>query len=138
MRALCIGRHAILSGHLCRYVSDCGVESQPAVGFDDAIARARAQLPDVVVCDYDLITSAALERWAREPDVRRLPIIAVSLTRRSEEVHVGDGMPLAGFLYLPTLARADAMRILRAAARASSLPVPVNLPFPGVPSVQLR
>lgn len=138
MRVLCVGRHAVLSGHFCRYLSECGVESHPAVGLAEAMAQARVQRPDVVMCDYDLLTSASLERWAQEPGVRGLPLIAVSLTRRPEEVYVGEGTPIAGFLYLPTLDRADASRVLGAAARASGISAPSSLPLPGARAIQHR
>lgn len=45
--------------------------------------------------------------------------IAVSLTRHAEELHLLDVDGIAGFLYLPTLERAPALKILHAAVSRS-------------------
>ena len=44
--------------------------------------------PHVVVCDCDLITPALLDEWATAPIVSEVPLIAVSLTRRPEDLPV--------------------------------------------------
>lgn len=137
MRALCVGRHSILSGHLCKYFSDLAVETHPAVGFDEAADLARSCRPDAVICDYDLLTSGSLDRWEGDPDLLDIPIIAVSLTRRPEEVYVQEGHAIAGFLYLPTLEREDALRILSALRRSKGVvPPPTSLRFASVPTQQ--
>jgi DNA-binding NarL/FixJ family response regulator len=136
MRVLCVARHEFLSGHLCQYFSGLDVETQAAVGLDEAIALAQERRPDVVVCDYDLLSNAALERWERESSLSSLALIAVSLTRRPEEVYV-DGQTVAGFLYLPTLGRDDALRVLAAARRASSVSVPPSFTLSGGPSAPI-
>jgi CheY-like chemotaxis protein len=130
MRVLCVARHEFLSGHLCQYFSGLDAETQAAVGFDEAIVLAQEQRPDVVVCDYDLLSNAALDRWERESSLSSLALIAVSLTRRPEEVYV-DGQTVVGFLYLPTLGRDDALRVLAAARRASSVSVPPSFTLSG-------
>ena len=130
MRVLCVARHEFLSNHLCQYFSTLEAETEAAVGLDDAITLAGAQSPDVVVCDYDLLSSGVLDRWAHEPALSLLPLIAVSLTRRPEEVFVDEQM-IAGFLYLPTLGREDALRVLSAAKRASGVRAPQSLTFLG-------
>jgi hypothetical protein len=43
----------------------------------------------------------------------------VSLTRNAEELHLLDSSGIAGFLYLPTLDEAPALKIVRAAAARS-------------------
>jgi len=44
----------------------------------------------------------------------RIPVTAVSLTRRSDEMHLLDVNNIAGFFYLPVLTEDDARRLLRA------------------------
>ena len=75
---------------------------------------AREQRPDIVFCEYDLLATAQLEPWERDPFLSRVPVIAVSLTRRSDEMHLLDINNIAGFFYLPTLSDDDARRLLHA------------------------
>jgi hypothetical protein len=138
MRVLCVGRHAFLSGHLCQFFAELGLDPQPAVGLECAMELARQHRPDAVICDYDLLTSASLEQWECDPAMANLALIAVSLTRRPEDVYALDGTPVAGFLYLPTLERADALRILSAARRSSGVAAPSSLPWPGAQSPLFR
>lgn len=132
MRLLCVGRHPFLSAHLCRFFEALGIPSRAAVGFDEAITVAAEYQPDVVVCDYDLLVTIPLDGWERDPLVSRLPVIAVSLTRRPNEVHVLDVNGIAGFLYLPTLERERALQVLAAAAawRSSAVSAPTSWPWP--------
>src|SRR5437764_5668902 len=53
MRVLCVGRHAFLSEHLCRYFQDVGAECEPAVGEAEALRTAALFEPHVVVSDCD-------------------------------------------------------------------------------------
>ena len=94
-----------------------GLETTAAVGLDDALAAARESPPDVVLCDYDLLATVALERWERDELLSRRPVIAVSLTRRAAEQPALDVNAIAGCLYLPTLKPDDALRVLAGAAR---------------------
>jgi hypothetical protein len=121
-----------LSGHLCRFFDALGVDSCPAVGLDGAIETAADYQPDAVVCDYDLLATIPLDSWERDPLLSRLPVIAVSLTRRPEEVHLLDVNGIAGFLYLPTLERDRALQVLGAAAswRRAGVTAPTSLPWP--------
>jgi hypothetical protein len=112
MRILCVGRHAVLSDHLASVFRDFGAETASAVGLAEAEEVARVFAPNGVVCDYDLLATVSLAAWERDPLLSRLPIVAVSLTRRPEEVHLLDVNNVAGFLYLPTLEREDGMRLL--------------------------
>ena len=130
MRVLCVGRHAFLSGHLCRFFLNLGVDTRPAVGMQEAAEVAAACEPDAVICDYDLLATISLDRWERDPVLSRIPVIAVSLTRRPEDVHVANVNGVAGFLYLPTLERADALRVLAAAQRPRGVPGPGSLAWP--------
>ena len=121
VRLLCVGRHRYLADHLSEFFRDAEVDAACAVGVAEAIAQARALSPDVVVCDYDLLATIPLRSWERDPVLSRTPVVAVSLTRRPDEVHLLDINGIAGFLYLPALDRADALRVVHAAARAAPL-----------------
>lgn len=121
VRLLCVGRHRFLADHLSEFFRDAGVEAACAVGVAEAIQQARALSPDVVVCDYDLLATIPLRSWERDPVLSHTPVVAVSLTRRPDEVHLLDINGIAGFLYLPALDRADALRVVHAAARAAPL-----------------
>jgi DNA-binding NarL/FixJ family response regulator len=132
MRVLCVGRHPFLSDHLCRFFSALDVDTRAVVGLDDAIDAAAAYRPDAVVCEYDLLATIPLDGWERDPLLSRLPVIAVSLTRRPEEVNLLDVNGIAGFLYLPTLERDRALQVLSAAAswRSADVVAPESLLWP--------
>ena len=123
MRALCIGRHRFLSEHLCRFFGALGIETVPAVGLAQALDLARRCAPDVALCDYDVLVTCSLAEWERDDRAARVPIVAVSLTRRPTEVYALDINGIGGFLYLPTLDRARAQRVFAAMARGVALPV---------------
>ena len=127
LRALCVGRHRFLAEHFCAFFRPLGVEAHPAVGLEGAIAEARGRALDLVVCEYDLLASLPLEAWERDEVLSRIPVVAVSLTRRPEEINVLDVNGIVGFLYLPTLVREDAERVLDAVRRS----VPYSVPLPG-------
>src|SRR5213082_2706570 len=131
MRVLCVARHPFLSAHLGRFFDALGVNSRPVVGLDEAIDAAALFQPDAVVCDYDLLATIPLDRWERDPLLSRLPVIAVSLTRRPEEVHLLDVNGIAGFLYLPTLEREQALQMLGAATsrHRAGVTSPASLPW---------
>ncbi|HEY9450685.1 MAG TPA: hypothetical protein VIQ74_02155 [Gemmatimonadaceae bacterium] len=128
MRAVCIARHRILSDHVCSIFRDTGVECQPVVGFLEGMSAARAVFPDVVICDYDLLVSAPLAEWERDPVLAEVPIIAVSLTRRPEEAHLVDRNGIAGFLYLPLLDDDAVQRLVHAACTRSRAREGVHAP----------
>jgi hypothetical protein len=115
MRAVCIARHRFLSEHIVSIFGAIDIVSTPAVGFDEGMRKARAELPDLVICDYDLLVSAPLAEWERDEWLGVIPIIAVSLTRRPEEAHLMDTNGIAGFLYLPTIDQDAVARIVHAA-----------------------
>jgi CheY-like chemotaxis protein len=115
LRAICIARHRFLSGHYCLVFADFGIDGTPVVGFERGIAAARAQLPDLVFCDYDLLAPALLRTWRRDPKLSSIPIIAVSLTRRPDEVNLSAREGVTSFLYLPLLTRPSASVTLNAA-----------------------
>ncbi len=126
LRALCIARHCILSEHLARYFAEMGILTTNAVGLESAANGTADSTPDIVICDYDLLSMVPLEDWERDRLLSRTPVVAVSLTRHEEELQLLDANGIAGFLYLPTLDRPAALRILYAAAARPkySLPSP--------------
>ena len=132
MRVLCVARHRFLSAHLCRFFEAFGFEAHPAVGLPGAIEAAAAVDVDAVIADYDLLASISLETWERDPLLSRLPVIAVSLTRRPQEVCALDVNGIAGFFYLPTIDREQALRVLAAAAswRSRAVVAPTSLAWP--------
>ena len=93
-----------------------GVATTNAVGLDSAMKMVGEVLPDVVICDYDLLAAIPLEKWEHDRLLSKTPVIAVSLTRHAEELHLLDVNGIAGFLYLPTLEQGPALKILHAAA----------------------
>lgn len=131
MRALCVGRHRYLSDHLARYFGELGVVTYSAVGLEGAVAAARQAPPDVMICDYDLLATIPLGDVEIDPVLSRTPVLAVSLTRRPEEVHLLDINGIAGFLYLPTLTPHAAMRVLGALCAPVRAPDTPVLRWPG-------
>lgn len=124
LRAVCIARHFFLSDHIARYFGEIGVATSQAVGLVNALAVADVAKPDVVICDYDLLAAMPLHKWEHHPLLSITPVVAVSLTRKSEELHLLDIEGIAGFLYLPTLEPAKALQILRAAATRPKYSLP--------------
>jgi CheY-like chemotaxis protein len=128
LHALCIARHCFLSEHIARYFSGMGIDTTEAVGLESALEMAAKAFPDVVICDYDLLSTIPLDKWERDAMLSNIPVIAVSLTRRAQELQLLDINGIAGFLYLPTLETASALRILRAAAVRPKYTLPLNAP----------
>ena len=114
MRVLCVGRHAFLSEHLCRLFGAVGAVCEPAIGITDVPQVARHFEPQVIVCEGDLLTAAVLDGWGREPVLADVPVIAVSLTPRLDDVlpaelYVSDP---ATAVYLPALDRTQIAALL--------------------------
>jgi hypothetical protein len=114
MRLLCVARHGVLSDHLASLFRSFGADTCPAVGLAEALDAARSFGPQAVVCDYELLATVSLAEWERDPQLARVPIVAVSLTRRPDELHALDVNNVAGFVYLPALEHADGVRLLAA------------------------
>ena len=126
LRALCIARHCVLSEHIARYFAKMGVLTTSAVGLEAAVNGTAQWTPDVVICDYDVLATVPLEQWESDRLLSRTPVVAVSLTRHAEEVHLLDVNGIAGFLYLPTLDQSAALRILHAAAARPKYSLPTS------------
>lgn len=135
LRALCIARHCILSEHIARYFAEIGVVTTNAVGLDSVVQGTASWTPDVVICDYDVLATVSLEQWEQDRLLSQTPVVAVSLTRHAEELHLLDVNGIAGFLYLPTLDQSAALRILYAAAARAKYSLPSSTTGPRVPSV---
>ena len=140
MRVLCVGRHPFLSEHLCRFFGELGAETIPCVGLVRAEELVRCRNPDAIICEYDLLATNSITSWEDDPILARVPLVAVSMTRHPGEAHLQDINGIAGFLYLPTLDRDDALRLLAAVRQKRSSIVPPNvLTWPRTTSVaQLR
>lgn len=137
MIVLCVARHRYLAQHLARFFGQTGAVTRSAVGFSEARAVAAACSPDVVAADYDLLATLPLSGWERDEKLSRRPVIAVSLTRRPGEVNALDVNGIAGYLYLPEIGADVALRVLQAAADASSVRAPDGaLPWPARPKPQ--
>ena len=130
LTALCVGRHRFLSDHLGTWFRRIGLQTRCVVGLDEALAAVRASAPDVVICDYDLLATIPIDRWEHDAAFARVPVIAVSLTRRPEEMHVLDVNGIGGFLYLPTLDPQAAVRLLEMTRRAAEYSPARDLPRP--------
>ena len=126
MRLLCVGRHAYLSEHLCRYFRGLGADCKAAVGAAEAPSLAEHYEPHVVICDCDLITPTLLDEWAMDSRMNEVPLLAVSLTRRPEELPPVELLGVAGVLYLPTLERAQILGLLAGAHRRRGVVPPIG------------
>ena len=124
MRVLCVGRHAYLSEHLCRYFQDAGAECEPAVGAADVLRLASQFEPHAVVCDSDLITPALLDSWAHDPALATVPVLAVSLTRRPVESAPAEMVGSAAVVYLPGLTREQSIGLLASVCRPRGVTAP--------------
>jgi DNA-binding NarL/FixJ family response regulator len=136
MRVLCVARHPILSEHLCRFFERFDVAAAPCVGVRQARAMVLAYDPDIALCDYDLLTTSELEQWRDDAAAGRVPIVAVSMTRRPDEVRVADAEGVVGFLYLPTVSPVVAHQLLAGLRRRrDGVASPNQLPWPGTAPV---
>jgi hypothetical protein len=139
MRLLCVARHAYLSEHLCRYFRGLGADCAGAVGASDALRIATEYEPHVVVCECDLITPTLLDEWGVEARVADVPLLAVSLTRRPEELPPVELLGVAGVLYLPALERDQIVALLAGAHRHRGVVPPLGWQPPvASPSITAR
>ena len=133
MRLLCVGRHAYLSEHLCRYFRALGADCAAAVGANNAHVVAGSFEPHVVVCDCDLITPSLLDEWSVVPGLSDVPLVAVSLTRRPEELPPVELLGVAGVLYLPALDAVQVKALLAGAHRRRGVMPPIGWRSPAMP-----
>ena len=133
MRLLCVGRHAYLSEHLCRYFRELGADCAAAVGASEAVAVAEVFEPHIVVCDVDLITPVLLDEWSATSAFSVVPLVAVSLTRRPEDLPPLELLGVAGVLYLPALETTQVQALLAAAYRRRGVTPPIGWRAPAAP-----
>ena len=126
MRLLCVARHAYLSEHLCRYFQGLGADCSAAVGVSEALSLVTRYEPHVLVCDCDLITPALLDEWGVDAQMSDVPLLAVSLTRRPEELPPVELLGVAGVLYLPALERSQVLALLAGAHRRRGVAPPID------------
>ncbi|HEU5174241.1 MAG TPA: hypothetical protein VFT96_05755 [Gemmatimonadaceae bacterium] len=138
MRVLCVGRHALLADHIASVFREVGAETRPVVGLREAAEAAARELPDAILCEYDLLATNPLSAWEQDPVLADLPVIAVSLTRRPEEACAFDVNGISGFLYLPTLDREAALRALAGLSRRASGEFPVDASRYTLPTFQAQ
>jgi DNA-binding NarL/FixJ family response regulator len=117
MRVLCVARHPILSEHLCRFFERFEVAAAPCVGIRSARGMITAYDPDIMICDYDLLTPSELEGWRADASTKTVPIVAVSMTKRPGEVRLAAATGVVGFLYLPTVSPITAQQLLTSLRR---------------------
>ena len=138
IKAICVGRHLFLAEHFARFFAGLGIQTRPAVGTLGSPIEAQDFEPDVVICEYELLVTLPLETIERDELLSRRPLIAVSLSRRPTEAHLLDVNRIGGFLYLPLLDPATAIRVIRAAAassRSTYIPAPATTsPLPALKS----
>jgi len=96
------------------------------VGLGPIADAANVASPDVVICDYDLLAGLSLDAWEHDALLSSTPVVAVSLTRRCQDLDLLEVNGIAGFLYLPTLEAASALKILRAAAARPRYSLPLT------------
>ena len=126
MRVLCVGRHAFLSEHLCRVFGAVGALCEPAVGPAEVPKAASRFEPAVVVCEGDLLTPQVLESWAREPALNGVPVLAVSMTPRPDDLIPAElsATDPAAVVYLPSLDRAQVAALLASVCRPRGVSAP--------------
>jgi hypothetical protein len=126
LRAVCVARHPFLTAHFARYFSALGVDTHELVGLGHS-ADVAVVPADVIICDYDLLATLPLRKWEQHPLLSKTPVVAVSLTRKSQELHLLEFDGIAGFLYLPTIEPRQALQILRTAAMRPRYSLPPSV-----------
>ena len=132
MQALCVGRHHFLSEHLGRLFRELGLTTTCAVGLEEARAVVPSCRPDVVICDYDLLATGEIASWEADPWLSRVPVLAVSMTRRPTEENLLDVNGIGGFLFLPAIQPNELRRAL-AGIRRRPATVPADFTLQAAP-----
>ena len=114
-RALCVARHPFLAAHFASLFSDLGLHAQGARGLEEAWAMSRTFEPDVVICEYELLTALPADVLESDLLLSQSPLIAVSLTRRAQEAQLMHMNGVSAFLYLPMIEQDAALRAISSA-----------------------
>jgi hypothetical protein len=98
------------------------------VGTQAAAQAAVRFEPQVVICEGDLLTSAVLESWAHDRSLTDVPVIAVTLTPRLDDVAPLElpGADSAATIYLPSLNRAQLAALLDSARSPRGVSAPLQ------------
>jgi hypothetical protein len=128
MRVLCVGRHAFLSEHLCRVFGAAGALCESVVGATTVAQMAARFEPQVIICEGDLLTSAVLESWAQDRSLADVPVLAVTLTPRLDDVGPAElsNTDPAATIYLPSLNRAQVAALLASARSPRGVSAPLQ------------
>lgn len=96
--------------------------------------------PDVAICDYDLLTASELTAWRADAAASRVPIVAVSMSKRPSDVRLTEAAGVVAFLYLPTVTPSIAQELLASLRRRrEGVVTPERLSWPGsAPTVRVR
>ncbi|HUQ21314.1 MAG TPA: hypothetical protein VM099_17000 [Gemmatimonadaceae bacterium] len=138
LRALCVGRHEYVSEHIGRFFGSLGIETECVVGADGVLQATHFEAPDVILCEYELLTSFPITSWETHERLAKTAVIGVSLSRRPNETVPLDVNGIAGFLYLPTLDRENALRVIHAAAASTRAQYNVSPPRSSITAVAER
>jgi DNA-binding NarL/FixJ family response regulator len=130
MRLLCIGRHPYISAHYRRFFESLGLEVVSTEDIPAALGLLPTVAPDVALVDYELLATRPMGEWLEDAVAREVPLVAVSLTRRPEEMLL-DRTLLVGGLYLPAVSPATALAVLRQAASRGGVVLPPDAALPG-------
>ena len=130
MQLICVGRHRYLSGHIRRFFEALGLQVVATESLDEALRLVPSVAPDVALVDYELLASQPLSAWLADAAAREVPLLAVSLARRPEEMLL-DRSVVVGSLYLPLLDAETAMSVLRHAASRGGVALPRGAAYPG-------
>jgi hypothetical protein len=127
----------MLSEHFCRVFERLDVAAAPVVGLRQARAALSSYDPDLVLCDYDLLTPTHLELWRGDSASAAVPIVAVSLTKRPDEIDARlEARGVAAFLHLPTLNPTAARALFSTLRRTrDGVASPNRLSWPGTTPV---
>jgi DNA-binding NarL/FixJ family response regulator len=60
---VCVARHEYLASHIARFFENDEVCTVGVVGVQGAVESTRSCAPDVVVCEYELLTTQPLDEW---------------------------------------------------------------------------
>ncbi len=120
VRALCIGRHPLLSDYLARFFVAMGLDASAVVGLEDGQIAAREQRVDVIFCEYDLVAPMTPEVWERMALLSAAPVVVVSMTRDPSEARLVDLAGISGYVYLPAMTRERLLSVLASIRRVAT------------------
>ncbi|MEP7001858.1 MAG: hypothetical protein ABI969_15325 [bacterium] len=109
---------------MCRFFGELGAQCESVVGVSAAPRHAASFEPHLVVAESALLSPTVLDSWSNDDALHDIPVLAVSLTHRSDECPSVNMSGLAGVVYLPSLDRAAAATLLQSVWRQRGVDVP--------------